>query len=145
LKISWKHLWLKHQVKIRFFFIGIWNTIFGYLAFVGLDILFTYLFPKRYLAYMSAALLSNILAIINAFIFHKYITFKSRVSGKGILIEFARFFSTYLFSMILGLILLPFFVEVMGIDPKISGAMLIPITVIISYFGHSRFSFRMRK
>lgn len=46
--------------------------------------------------------------------------------------------------MILGLMLLPFFVEVMGIDPKISGALLIPVTVIISYFGHSRFSFRMR-
>jgi putative flippase GtrA len=91
---------------------------------------------------MMAAVLSNILAITNAFIFHKYITFKSKVSGKAIFIEFARFFSTYLFSMILGLILLPVFVEVMGIDPKISGALLIPVTVIISYFGHSRFSFR---
>jgi putative flippase GtrA len=91
---------------------------------------------------MSAAILSNILAITNAFIFHKYITFKSRVRGKGIIIEFARFFSTYLFSMILGLILLPFFVEVLGLDPKISGALLLPIGVIISYFGHSRFSFR---
>jgi putative flippase GtrA len=57
-------------------------------------------------------------------------------------IEFTRFFSTYLFSMILGLILLPFLVEVIGIDPKISGALLIPITALISYIGHSRFSFR---
>jgi putative flippase GtrA len=142
LKISWKQLWLAHQTKWRFFLVGIWNTIFGYLAFVGLDILLTFLFPKRYLAYMSAAVLSNILAIINAFIFHKYITFKSQVRGKAIIIEFARFFSTYLFSMILGLILLPFFVEVLGIDPKISGALLIPVTVVVSYFGHSRFSFR---
>lgn len=139
---SWKQLWLAHQTKWRFLLVGIWNTIFGYSAFVGLDILFTYLFPKRYLAYMSAAILSNILAIINAFIFHKYITFKSKVRGKAIIAEFVRFFSTYLFTMILGLILLPFFVEVMGIDPKISGALLIPVTVIISYFGHSRFSFR---
>ncbi|OPY84486.1 MAG: GtrA-like protein [Smithella sp. PtaU1.Bin162] len=139
---SWKQLWFAHQTKWRFLLVGIWNTIFGYSAFVGLDILFTYLFPKRYLAYMSAAILSNILAIINAFIFHKYITFKSKVRGKAIIAEFVRFFSTYLFTMILGLILLPFFVEVLGIDPKISGALLIPVTVIISYFGHSRFSFR---
>jgi putative flippase GtrA len=139
---SWKQLWLAHQTKWRFLLVGIWNTIFGYSAFVGLDILFTFLFPKRYLAYMSAAVLSNILAIINAYIFHKYITFKSRVRGKGIIAEFARFFSTYLFTMIMGLILLPFFVEVVGIDPKISGALLIPIGVVISYFGHSRFSFR---
>lgn len=139
---SWKQLWLAHQTKWRFLLVGIWNTIFGYSAFVGLDILFALLFPKRYLAYMSAAILSNILAIINAFIFHKYITFKSKVRGKAIIAEFARFFSTYLFSVILGLILLPVFVEVLGIDPKISGALLIPVTVVISYFGHSRFSFR---
>jgi putative flippase GtrA len=142
LKISWEKLWLRHETKWRFLLVGIWNTIFGYIAFVGFDILFTFFFSKRYLAYMSAAILSNILAITNAFIFHKYITFKSRVRGKGIIIEFARFFSTYLFSMILGLILLPFFVEVLGLDPKISGALLLPIGVIISYFGHSRFSFR---
>lgn len=92
---------------------------------------------------MAAAILGNFLAILNAFIFHKCITFKSEVRGKAMIIEFARFFSTYLLSMILGLMLLPFFVEVIGIDPKISGALLIPITVIISYFGHSRFSFRM--
>ena len=27
------------------------------------------------------------------------------------------------------------------IDPKIAGALLIPIVAVISYFGHSRFSF----
>lgn len=91
---------------------------------------------------MSAAILSNILAIINAYVFHKYITFKSNARGKAIIVEFARFCSTYLLSMVLGLILLPFLVEVMGIEPKISGALLIPITVIISYLAHSRYSFR---
>ncbi len=142
MRISGKQLWRKHQKKGRFFLVGIWNTIFGYLAFVGLDILFTFFFSKRYLAYMSAAILSNILAIINAYVFHKYITFKSNARGKAIIVEFARFCSTYLLSMVLGLILLPFLVEVMGIEPKISGALLIPITVIISYLAHSRYSFR---
>jgi putative flippase GtrA len=122
--------------------VGVWNTIFAYLIFVGLDILFAFLFSKRYLAYMLAQLLSNVLGIINAFIFHKYITFKSPVRGKGIVIEFARFFSTCLFSMIMGLILLPFVVEIIGFDPKISRAILIPIIAIINYFGHSRFSFK---
>lgn len=41
---------------------------------------------------MAAALLGNILAILNAFIFHKCITFKSQVRGKAMIIEFARFF-----------------------------------------------------
>jgi len=52
------------------------------------------------------------------------------------------FFSMYLFSFFLGLVLLPVFVELFLFDPKIAGALLIPITVIISYLGHSRFSFR---
>ena len=93
---------------------------------------------------MTAAVISNIIAIINAYIFHKYITFKSSVKGKGIILEFTRFFSMYLFSFFLGLVLLPVFVELFHLDPKISAALLIPITVIISYFGHAKFSFRHR-
>jgi putative flippase GtrA len=133
----------KHQVKIKFVIVGLCNTIFGYLVFVALDYFFERFFSHRYLAYMSAAVLSNILAIINAYIFHKYITFKSSVKGKGIIFEFTRFFSMYLFSFFLGLVLLPVFVELFHYDPKISAALIIPITTIISYIGHSRFSFKL--
>lgn len=144
MRISWEHLWLKHQIKIRFFVIGVWNTIFGYLAYVSLDYLFALVFQKRYVAYMTAAVLSNIIATISAFIFHKYVTFKSTVSGKAVIIEFFKFYSMYTVTSILGLALLPFFVEVLKIDPKISGALLIPIVAVVSYFGHSRFSFIKR-
>ena len=144
MRISWEHLWLKHQIKIRFSVIGVWNTIFGYLVYISLDYLFTFVFQKRYLAYMTAAVLANIIATISAFLFHKHITFKSTVRGKGVIIEFFKFYSMYTVTNILGLVLLPFFVEVLKIDPKISGALLIPIVAIISYFGHSRFSFLKR-
>ncbi len=90
---------------------------------------------------MTAAIISNIIATISAFLFHKHITFKSTVRGKGVMIEFFKFYSTYTATTILGFALLPFFVEVLKIDPKISGAFLIPIVAIVSYFGHSRFSF----
>jgi putative flippase GtrA len=103
-----------------------------------------FVFQKRYIAYMTAAVLANIIATISAFIFHKYITFKSTVRGKAVIIEFFKFYSMYTVTNIIGLVLLPFFVEVLKIDPKISGALLIPIVAIISYFGHSRFSFIKR-
>lgn len=141
MKISWKQLWSNHQVKIRFFFIGVWNTIFGYLLYIGFDYLFTLVFQKRYVAYMSAAILSNIIATISAFLFHKHITFKSTVKGTGVIVEFFKFYSMYTVTIVLGFVLLPFFVEVLKIDPKISGALLIPVVAVISYFGHSRFSF----
>jgi putative flippase GtrA len=141
LKTSWNHLWLKHQIKIRFFFIGVWNTIFGYLTYISLDYLLSFIFQKRYIAYMTAAVISNVIATISGFLFHKHITFKSTVRGKGVIIEFFKFYSTYTVTNILGLVLLPVFVEVFKIDPKIAGALLIPVVAIISYFGHSRFSF----
>ena len=144
MRISWEHLWLKHQIKIRFFVIGVWNTIFGYLVYISLDYLFTFVFQKRYLAYMTAAVLSNIISTISSFIFHKHITFKSTVRGKAVIIEFFKFYSMYTVTNILGFALLPFFVEVLKIDPKIAGALLIPVVAIISYFGHSRFSFIKR-
>ncbi len=136
------HLWLNHQTKVRFVLVGLWNTIFGYLVFVGLDYLFNLFFSPRYVAYMSAAVLANIIAILNAYIFHKFVTFRSPLRGLAIIPEFVRFFSMYLFSFFLGLVLLPVFVEIFHLDPKIAGALLIPITMIISYLGHSRFSFR---
>ena len=142
MKISWEQFWLDHQVKIRFFFIGVWNTVFGYLAYISIDYLLTFVFQKRYMAYMTALVLSNIIATISAFLFHKHITFKSTVQGKGVIIEFFKFFSMYTVTYILGLLLLPFFVEVFKIDPKIAGALLIPVVAIFSYFGHSRFSFK---
>ena len=131
----------KYHVKIRFLVVGVWNTIFGYLVFVGFDILFTSFFTKRYVSYMSAAVLSNVLAIINAYIFHKYITFKSKIKGVGIIVEFLKFSTTYIVTFCLSLILLPFFVEVMNLDPKIAAAVVILCCTIISYLGHSRFSF----
>ena len=130
-----------HEVKIKFLIVGLWNTVFGYAVFVGLDFLFTMFFLKRYAAYMLAAVLANILAILNAYIFHKFVTFRSPIWGLAIIPEFLRFFSMYLFSFCLGLVLLPVFVELFHLDPKISAALLIPITTIISYIGHSRFSF----
>jgi len=91
---------------------------------------------------MSAAGLANVFAILNAYIFHKFITFRSPLRGIAIILEFLRFSSMYLFSIFLGLVLLPVFVELFHYDPKISAALIIPVTIIISYIGHSRFSFK---
>lgn len=102
-----------HEVKIKFLIVGLWNTVFGYAVFVGLDFLFTPLLKTRYAAYMLAAVLSNILAIINAYIFHKFVTFRSPLRGIAIVPEFVRFFSMYLFSFFLGLVLLPVFLLIL--------------------------------
>ncbi|MFC2128727.1 GtrA family protein [Bacteroidota bacterium] len=135
----------KHNTKVKFILVGIWNAIFGYLVFFLLDSLFINLFTKRYFAYLSAMILGQIIATINAFIFHKYITFKSKVKGRGIIIEFLRFCLTYVVTFCLSLILLPFFAEVFTIQPKVSALIVILICAVISYFGHLKFSFNLYK
>ena len=121
--------------------VGLWNTIFGYLMFFLLDLFFESIFFKRYFAYMFAMILGQIIATINAFIFHKYVTFRSKVKGRGIFVEYFRFCLTYVFTFTLSLILLPFFVEIGNVQPRISGAIIVLLCTVISYFGHSRISF----
>lgn len=135
----------KHQIKARFGLVGLWNTIFGYLVFVGFESLFSYFFGTKAIAYMTALILANIISIINAYIFHKFVTFKSPVRGSGIFFEFFKFSLTYLGTFLLSIALLPIFVEIIGLFPKIAGALIIFICMIFSYFGHSRFSFRSNK
>ena len=86
--------------------------------------------------------LGQIIATINAFIFHRYVTFKSEVKGKDIIFEFFRFCMTYVVTFLLSLILLPFFVEIFNVHPRQSGAIIIIICSVISYLGHSRFTFK---
>lgn len=121
---------------------GAWNTLFGYLVFVGLDTGLSYIVSRRYLAYMAAMILGNIIAIVNAYFFHKTITFRSATKGKGAVLEFSRFCMTYLVTFCVSLVLLPLFVEVGGVDPKMAGALVILLCTAISYLGHSRFSFK---
>ena len=128
-----------HNQKVKFILVGIWNTIFGYITFIFLDMFFESFIEKRQLTYMLAMVFARPIAITNAFIFHKYVTFKSDVKGLGIIGEYFRFFM--LGTFILALLLLPFLVEVFGFHHRIGAAVIIIITAIVSYFGHSKFTF----
>ena len=132
-------------IKIRFILVGIWNTIFGYGIFVILNTYFSMIFNKNYVGYMSAMVIGQVISIINAFIFHKLVTFKSLVRGFKVFYEFLRFSMTYTLIFFVNLILLPFFVEMMGITPNVSAAIILPITAGISYFVNSGYTFIERK
>jgi putative flippase GtrA len=129
---------------MRFLIVGGWNTIFGYLVFVLLETLFSKILFPRYVAYMSAMVIGQIIAVINAFIFHRHFTFRSDTRGRELLKEFFRFTTTYIITFVLSLIFLPILVEVFNIIPKIAGAILTFIMTVVSYIGHSQFSFKKR-
>jgi putative flippase GtrA len=133
---------VKHHVKVKFVVVGAWNTVAGYLFFVLFDIVFSRIFVVKYLSYMAAMIVANIVSVINAYIFHRHVTFKSLKKGREIITEFVKFCTTYAAVFVLNLLLLPSFVEVGHLTPKVAAALVIPLCTAISYIGHSRFSFK---
>lgn len=139
-----KSLLIRHQTKIKFLFVGGWNTLFSFLTFIGLYFLFQKIFAIDYFAYTSAQFIGFVLSVINAYVFHRLITFNSKTRGKEMIMEFIRFCSTYVVLFIIGLIAMPLFVEILKIRPIPASIILNTIVIATSYLGHSLFSFRKR-
>jgi putative flippase GtrA len=91
---------------------------------------------------LSSAKLSNILSVTNAYFFHKHITFRSDIRGVRRIYEYFRFSMTYLITFIFSMILLPILVELFHLAPQLAAALILGICTIVSYLGHSRFSFK---
>ena len=142
MKRIFDYLWLNQGTRVRFILIGVWNTIFGYLIFVLFDYLFALFLSPRYIAYMAAAVISNMIAVTNAYFFHRHFTFKSKTTGKAAFREYIRFCITYIVTFILSLILLPVLVELLLLDPKIAAAIITGLLTIVSYVSHNHFTFR---
>ena len=139
-----KSLLTLHKTKIKFLFVGAWNTLFSFVAFVVLYFLFRKIFSVDYFAYTSAQVIGAVLSILNAYIFHRLITFNSKTRGREMILEFLRFCSTYVILFIIGLISMPFFVEILKIRPIPAAIILNTLVILTSYMAHSHFSFRNR-
>jgi putative flippase GtrA len=136
-----KHLYNADK-RFRFILVGVLNTFIGYLVFIVFDYLFSHFFSSRSAAYMISLILSNVLSITSAYFFHKYFTFKSGVRGIHSILEYFRFSVTYLFTFFLSIILMLIFVELLHFSPRLAMAPILGICTILSYLGHSRFSFK---
>ena len=135
-------IYIKHKIKIRFLLVGVWNTLFGFGLFVVLYFLFKKIFKLDYFAYTSSQILSTILAIINAYICHKFFTYQSKAKGRKMIFEFFRFTTTYVVVFFLGLIVMPFLVEILKLNPIVANLLFNIVVISSSYFGHTYFSFK---
>ena len=129
---------IKHYVRdnrqpIAYVIAGGYNTLFGFLAFAGL-----YLLLEHQLHYLIIASLSWILAVTNSFLVYRYWVFQS--SG-NLLLEYLKVYVVYGLSFFMGLALLFLLVEQFDLHPIAAQVIVIAITFVISYFGHSRFTF----
>jgi len=126
----------ENRRKIRYVAVGVWNTVFSYVAFV-----FLYYLLNDLMHYMLILVLSQIVGLTNAYICYKLFVFKTK---GNIVREYLRFYVVYGTTFIVNLILIALFVEGMAMNPVLAQGMIAIIVVTMAYFGHSRFSFNAK-
>lgn len=120
--------------SIRYLLAGGWNTVFGYGVGVGL---YTVLSSQLHVAVIAA--IANIFAITMSFLTYKLFVFKT--TGNWML-EYGRSYLVYGSMALLSIVLLWALVDYVGIDIWYAQALVIILTVGISYLGHKFFTFR---
>lgn len=118
---------------IRYLIVGGWNTVFGY----GLFALLYFLLSAR-IHYVIIAIISSVIAITMAYAGYKLIVFRTK---GNYLAEYMKFYVVYGFSTILGIMLLPCFVELFKFNIYLAQAIATIACVFISFIGHRNFSF----
>ncbi len=116
--------------KIRFLFVGVLNTIFGYLVYA--------LFIHLGMHYLLAQFFGSILAVAHSYLWNKYFTFKSPEKSWA---EVMRFIFVYAVSYVLNMALLYIMIDVYKLSAYLAGAIGLFVTTLISYFGHKKISF----
>ena len=121
--------------KVAFLCVGAFNTVNGYMLFVVAQ----RLTGDTFVGYMSALLVSHVIAVLCAFVLHRRLVF--RVRGH-VLLDLARFEMVNLGALGLNALLLPLFVEWVGLDVLIAQLAAGGIAVCCTYVAHRSFSFR---
>lgn len=122
--------------NIRYLLAGGFNTLVGYSIGVGL-----YKALESNLSIIWIGIISNILSITVSFLSYKTLVFKT----KGMwLTEYMKSYIVYGGIALIGIFFLWLFVDKMKISIWFAQALVIVLTVIFSYLGHSRFTFRRR-
>jgi putative flippase GtrA len=127
---------LVRDQRIRFVLIGGINTVVGYALFV-----IVHLTLGRFIGDLLTLYMSYIPATIIAFVLHRHFTY--RVTGTGnVVIDFFRFQSVYVVSLIINSVALVLLVQVAKLPTLVAQALIVIVTTLVSYFGHKFFSFR---
>ena len=123
-----------NQEKIKYLLVGGINTLAGYLIGVGL---YKALCNDMNIFLIGA--ISNILSITVYFFNYKIFVFRT----KGMwLLEYMKAYLIYSGTAIIGILLLWIFVHKMEMSIWLCQSLIMVCTVIISYIGHSRYTFR---
>ncbi|MCF8198589.1 MAG: GtrA family protein [Sulfuritalea sp.] len=127
-----RRLWQDSR-KLRFLVVGGWNTLFGYLSFYVI-----YLLTADRLHYLIIAILAHFVAVTQSYIMQRHVVFRS---GAPVTIEFLRFNASHIGTLLFGLLSIYILVDAADLAPLAAQAIVILVSVILSYLLHSRISF----
>jgi putative flippase GtrA len=125
--------------RVRFLLVGGFNTVVGYGIFVLVQLTI-----GKHTSYLLSLYVATIIGTIIAFLGHRRFTFQ--ISGShNVVIDFFRFASVNVVALVVNTVALPLLVEFGGLNPIVAQALIVILTMLISYVGHKFFSFRRRK
>ena len=114
----------------KFGFVGVLNTLVGYLAFFLL---------LNYCSYLLSLVLAHFIGVTHSYIWNKYWTFKTKeITGS----ELIRFNLVYALVLASNAVVLIFFVEYLKLDPRMGQLIALPVVTLISFTGQKYWSFR---
>jgi putative flippase GtrA len=125
-------LWRRREW--RYLLVGGFNTLVGYSLGVGL-----YLALSPLLHILVIGVIANFLAITVSFTTYKHLVF--RTHGHW-LEEYLRSYVVYGGTAVLGIMLLWLLVDGLRLPIWVAQGIAMLLTVIVSYFGLARFTFR---
>jgi putative flippase GtrA len=128
--------WWRLSLELRFLLAGAYNTAFGYLVFTVL-----YYGFGTTIGYLGVAVLCHPVALTSAFIVHRRLVFRSTVGWPA---SFLRFNLSQLVAILCGMLGLYGLVHFAHLSPLLAQAMVLLVSVVITYILHRRFSFRVR-
>lgn len=120
-------------LKIRYLIVGGWNTLFGFV--VG-PMIYYGLQGKMHVLLVGT--IAYAASITMAFLTHKLFVFRTK--GRWIS-EYLRCYVVYGGTATIGILALWGLVDGMGVPFWLAQALIVLITVTVSYFGHSKFTF----
>jgi putative flippase GtrA len=133
LKIEWQAWWLLPQ-QARFLIAGGLNTIIGYLVFSTL-----YLLLQEHVHYLEIGVFSQAIALTSAFVVYRRLVFRSKDHW---LPTFVRFNMSQLVAFGFGLAGLYVLVRFGHVPPLLAQAVVLLLSVVLSYALHRYYSFR---
>lgn len=124
------------KIFAKYFLVGGFNTLFGYLATI-----FLYYALEDRFHIILITLLANVICITESFLTYKFLIFNT--GGKWFH-EYLRCYAVYGTTIIVGVFGLWVLVDMMRIPFWLAQGGLVTVSVAISFFGHKNFTFKSK-